>query len=197
MTTSQIVTSNEEDPIEYDRYDIDDYGWMDTTKQFISNLEGGFRAQPYRVENDDGTFGNWTIGHGFEYINGEAVTPETTLTEEESLKILDDKITEIDSHFLENYPIYGDLLPHQKGAIVSFAYNTGINVVDVPENRILRKAIESGDTNRIIEAMKLYINSGGKPNKGLENRRNIEAQLFLNNNANGFSYQQIAEDDQY
>jgi hypothetical protein len=45
--------------------------------------------------------------------------------------------------------------------------------------------------------MNLYINSGGKPNKGLENRRNIEAQLFLNNNANGFSYQQIPEDDQY
>ena len=197
MTTSQIVTSSEENPIEYDRYNIDDYGWMDTTKQFISNLEGGFREKPYRVKNDDGTLGNWTIGHGFEYINGQPVTPQTTITEEQSLQILEDKITEIDSHFLENYPIYGDLSPNQKGAIVSFAFNTGTNVVDVPENRILRKAIAGGDPNKIINAMGLYFNSGGKPNQGLKNRRNIEAQLFLNNNANGFTYQQIPEDDNY
>ena len=90
MTTSQIVTSSEENPIEYDRYNIDDYGWMDTTKQFISNLEGGFREKPYRVKNDDGTLGNWTIGHGFEYINGQPVTPQTTITEEQSLQILED-----------------------------------------------------------------------------------------------------------
>ena len=187
----------EENKTEYDRYKIDDYGWMDTTKQFISNLEGGFRQTPYRVKNTDGSLGNWTVGHGFEYINGKPVTPETTITEEESLQLLDDRITEIDSHFLANYPIYGNLLPHQKGAIVSFAFNTGTNVVDVPENRILRKAIAGGDPNKIVEAMNLYINSGGKPNQGLKNRRNIEAQLFLNNKANGFSYQQIPKDDNY
>ena len=179
-----------------DRYSGDDYGWLDTTKQFVSNLEGGFRANPYRVENDDGTLGNWTIGHGFEYINGKLVTPDMTITEDESNQILDQKITEIDSHFMQ-YPFYENALPHQKGAIVSFAYNTGTNVVDVAENRILRKAIASNDPTKIINAMNLYINSNGKPNKGLENRRNIEAQLFLNNNANGFSYQQIPEDDQY
>ena len=64
------------------------------------------------LKNDDGTLGNWTIGHGFEYINGQPVTPQTTITEEQSLQILEDKITEIDSHFLENYPIYGVIYSH-------------------------------------------------------------------------------------
>ena len=164
MTENPTATYSQET---LDRYSGEDYGWMDTTKNFISNLEGGFRPKPYRVKNDDGSLGNWTIGHGFEYIDGKPVTPETTITEDQSLQILEDKITDIDSHFLENYPWYANATPNEKGAIVSFAFNAGKNVVDVPENVILRKAIASGDPNKIVKAMNLYINSGGKPNQGL------------------------------
>ncbi len=194
MTETPTATYSQET---LDRYNPNDYGWMDTTKDFISNLEGGFRPEPYRVKNDDGSLGNWTIGHGFEYINGQPVTPETRITESESLQILEDKITEIDSHFLENYPWYANATPNEKGAIVSFAFNTGTYVVDQPDNFRLRKAIASGDPQKIVKAMGLYHNSGGKPNQGLKNRRNIEGQLLLNNKANGFSYQQIPEDDNY
>ena len=72
---------------------------------------------------------------------------------------------------------------------MSFAYNLGQNVVDDPDNRILRKAMKSGDMNQIAKAMILYNKgSNGKRNEGLVNRRNDEVQMLLKNNNRGFSY---------
>ena len=170
-----------------DRYAGDD-SWMNKTNEYIGDLEGGFRAKPYRVKNNDGSFGNLTIGHGFEYIDGKPITEDMTLTEEESNQILNKKIVELDSFFMK-YPAYENATPNQKGAIVSFAYNLGQNVVDDPDNRILRKAMKSGDMNQIAKAMILYNKgSNGKRNEGLVNRRNDEVQMLLKNNNRGFSY---------
>jgi GH24 family phage-related lysozyme (muramidase) len=167
-----------------------DNTWLDTTKAYIGDLEGGFHATPYRVKNKDGSEGNLTIGHGFEYINGKPVTEDMVLTEEESNKILEDKIMSIDSYFLENYPAYGDMTPNQKAGITSFAYNLGQYVVDDPGNKILRKAMLSGDINEIAKAMLLYYKgSNGKRNEGLVNRRNDEVELILKNKNRGFSYE--------
>ena len=172
-----------------ERYAGDDT-WLDTTKAYIGELEGGFHAKPYRVTNKDGSQGNLTIGHGFEYINGEAITDDMELTEEESNKILENKIMEIDSYFLENYPAYGDMKPHEKAAITSFAYNNGMYVVDDPDNKILRKAMTSGDIKEIGKAMLLYFrNDKGQRVQGLVNRRNDEVDLLLNNLNRGYSYE--------
>ena len=186
MTQTPNATFSEE---VLERYSGDDT-WLDTTKAYIGDLEGGFRATPYRVKDKNGVEqGNLTIGHGFEYIDGKPITEDMVLTEDQSNQILEKKIMDIDSYFLENYPAYGDMTPNQKAAMTSFAYNLGTYVVDEPGNKILRKAMKSGDINEIAKAMLLYYNSNGKRNQGLVNRRNDEVELMMKNSNRGFSYE--------
>ena len=164
--------------------------FLKTTKAYLGSLEGGFHAKPYRVKNDDGSYGNLTIGHGFEYIDGKPITADMTITEEESNRILENYINQIDSYFNEKYPAYGNLPVNAQGALVSFAYNNGMYVVDQPKNKILRKAMLEGNMDKIANAMSLYTKgSNGKFSKGLDNRRKDEIQMFLNNSNRGFSYE--------
>lgn len=66
-----------------------------------------------------------------------------------------------------------DLNENERGALVSFDYNCG----GLHSNTL--KAINSGDRQRAVDALKLWNKFGGKPANGLIRRRAAEVALFL------------------
>ena len=76
----------------------------------------GFRSKPY----PDPLFG-WdvpTFGHGLTYI-----------TEEESLQIMQNRITSIHNELKDRLPFYVTLPEDAKGVLIEMAYQMGVNGV--------------------------------------------------------------------
>jgi len=62
-------------------------------------------------------------------------------------------------------------------ALASFTYNVGENSF---ENSTLLKMLNRGDNKQMVaNQFDLWVNAGGKVNKGLVGRRNLEKSLFL------------------
>ena len=131
---------------------------------FVKEKEG-FRKEAYQD-----IVGVWTIGYGFTHNVKEG----DTITKAEA----EDRLEEELQDYLE-YVIYFmnqnnyDWNNNQVAALTSFIFNGG--------KGWLRQVTDGGkrDNQTISEKMRLYFKAGGKKVKGLEIRRNEEADHFI------------------
>lgn len=134
-----------------------------------------FRASPY-LDSE----GIPTIGYGTtSYPDGRKVTlNDPAITEEQGNSFFEHHIDSFTEE-LNKSEAFRQLNPSQQAALTSFAYNTGPNVFTSPNGyETLQGAVESGDTEQIADAMRLYVNPGSASEAGLKRRREAEIKLM-------------------
>ncbi len=128
----------------------------------------GFRATAY----PDGA--GYSIAFGHQIKPGERFG---TVTEAEGLELLRGDVKTAESRVLKTFR--RELSQNEFDALVSFAFNLG-GFSKAPQ---LVAAVNSGDRAAAAEKFKLYNRSNGTVSDGLINRRQREADLFLNGDA--------------
>jgi len=120
-------------------------------------------------------YGQYSIGYGSgTHLDGRPVTYGDRVTEEEAEEML--------FQLLEKYTELVDkvvkvpLNPHQRGALVSLAYNIGPNAF---RNSTLVELLNRSDYQRAADQFQWWRNAGGRINQGLVERRRRERLLFL------------------
>jgi lysozyme len=132
---------------------------------FLKSLEG-YKNKAYKDIR-----GLWTIGvgHLIDMINEKNLLSKT-LTDSEVNKLLDKDLDRFEKAVDDTITV--PLNQHQKDALVSFAFNVGINAF---KNSTLAKVINAhGSPDQIIRAFSMY-----RTPAILANRRAKEARLFL------------------
>ena len=71
----------------------------------------GYRSKPYRCSE-----GGWTFGHGLTWI-----------TEEESLTLLSNRVSDLHIRLGRDFDWYDDLPPETKGVVVEMCYQMGVH----------------------------------------------------------------------
>ena len=119
--------------------------------------------------------GVWTVGYGLTSRAGFIeVGPDTTLTQEEAEWYLEQVV---DRFARDIRPaITRQIGDNQFAAFVSLAYNIGVSAFK--RSSALRH-FNSGDLDKVPDAMRLWKRAGGEVVQGLVNRREAEVQLFL------------------
>jgi len=145
---------------------------MNVTEQghaLIRRFEG-FRALAYRD-----AAGIWTIGFGHTSNAGAPhVRPGMKISRKEGLQILGRDVASFArgiEHLLEV-----ELSPSQFSALVSFAYNVGLE--NFRKSSVLR-AVNAEDFAAVPRRLALWVKCKGAVLPGLVNRRAAEAALFL------------------
>lgn len=129
-------------------------------------LQEGLRLKPYQC-----SAGVWTIGYG--HTNGVYQNhPSITLTEAHRLFCEDVAVFEKGVNNLVRLQI----TQHQFDALVSFAYNLGLN--NLRRSTLLR-LLNEGETEKAAKEFRKWNKAGGKVLRGLTNRRKAEEQIFL------------------
>ena len=131
---------------------------------FVKEKEG-FRSEAYQD-----AVGVWTIGYG----TTKGVKKGDKITEEMAEERLRDELHDFLSHvkYFANQNNY-TWNENQVGALTSFIYNLGKGAL----NQVTAGGKRSNE--EIAKKMRLYYNAGGKKLRGLEIRRNEEADHFL------------------
>lgn len=115
----------------------------------------------------------YTIGYGH---YGPDVIPGTTITEAEAEQMLAEDLADTE-RAVSNATAGWNLKQCQFDALVSFAYNVGVNAF---QNSTLLKLVKQGACEADIRAeFGKWIHSGGKRLSGLVRRRDAEADLFF------------------
>jgi lysozyme len=153
----------------------------DKAKGVIKHHEG-VRQRPYRCPAK-----LWTIGVGH-VLYPEQGAIKLELRDEFALKDADNRLfsmEEIDailSADLERFErgvekfIPVQLTQGQFDALVSFSFNVGLGTL---QRSTLRQKVLRGDMEGAAQEFLKYCMAGGKPLKGLQNRRQDERALFL------------------
>ena len=136
---------------------------------FVKEKEG-FSSKPYKD-----SVKKYTIGYGTTYYpDGTRVAKTDVSISKEEAEIL---LRHTLNYFLDRVIMFGndngyEWNNNQRAALTSFIYNGG--------ERWLARVTDDGkrDNATIAEKMRLYFNAGGKKLKGLEIRRNEEADHF-------------------
>jgi len=135
----------------------------------IKNFEG---FEPKAYPRPEG--GGYAYGYGFNFdASGKDVSPQATITKQEADPLLKIKIDQHAANVRKD-PGYQKLSPNAKAAVESFAFNAGPNFFGASNFETLTQAIQSGNDQKVAEALQLYTN-GGVP--GLVRRRQAEARL--------------------
>lgn len=116
--------------------------------------------------------GVWTIGYG----HTKDVAKGQRISREEADKLLSDDLTPIE----QNIDKMGlKINQNQFDALVSFAFNVGINALR--GSTLLKKIrLNANDTTIRDEFMRWVKAGGGKRLPGLERRRREESELYFN-----------------
>lgn len=162
------------------------------SKFTISNV--GFslieKFESYRREAYQDSVGVWTVGYGTIRLNGSPVRKGDVLDQETARTLMRNEA----QSFVDavSGKILVSLTQNQIDSIASFVYNLG--ATNFLSSTLLKKInlrdwTGAGDQFVRIENGRYvgWINAGGKPLKGLINRRLAEKELFLQNawNVNG------------
>ncbi|MEB3180587.1 MAG: DUF4231 domain-containing protein [Nostocaceae cyanobacterium] len=102
-----------------------------------------------------------------------------TITREEAHELL---IHQLETSYLpdlEKIPCWGELNPHQQGALLSFGYNLGSKFYGGSNFQSMTRVLENRDWANIRETFIKYRNPGTNVEQGLRRRREAEADLFL------------------
>lgn len=114
--------------------------------------------------------GIWTIGYG----TTAGVTEGMTISLDEAEKLLKDHVDMV-AHHVSGY-LKVPCNQNQFDALCSFAYNLGCSAL---KRSTLLAKFNSGDNQGAADEFLKWCMAGGKVNKGLQNRRKKERELFL------------------
>ena len=115
----------------------------------------------------------YTIGYGH---YGPDVIPGTTITETEAERLLAEDLADTE-RAVSNATAGWELEQCQFDALVSLAFNVGVNAF---RNSTLLKLVKQGADEATIRAeFGKWSHSGGRVLKGLQRRRQAEADLFF------------------
>lgn len=144
-------------------YNISNFG-----VDFIANYED-YYAEPYRGLD----YQNRTIGYGHVIKDGENLT---YLTKAEAKELL---VNDLASYVAEvNNLVSGlDLKQHEFDALVSFAYNVGVN--GLAGSSLLRDIKSGSNADTIRQDFMKWCMCNGERALGLYRRRNDEANIFI------------------
>jgi lysozyme len=142
-----------------------------SASEFIAKEEG-FREEAYQD-----SAGVWTIGFGTTKIGNTPVKEGDTISEAGAQKEINQEINRLEAVVDKEFG--NNINEFQKIALTSFMYNLGMNIFDKPEAQKLKEAIKAGDVDTIRDQWVQYINAGGTPIAGLQNRRERELAQFL------------------
>src|SRR5258708_4590370 len=136
----------------------------DSTVSLLKSLEG-FAANAYRDAK------GWSIGYG--HYMGTNPTIDTVTPDQAEALLSDDLATAASA---VNGAVKMPLSQNQFDALVSFAYNVGVNAFS--GSTLLRK-LNAGDYAGAAQEFPRWNKSGGVVNNSLVARRATEQQLFM------------------
>jgi len=137
--------------------------------QLIRKYEG-YKSTPYRCPA-----GLYTVGYGHVIGNGLQLPDEwnRTLSLGEINELLRTDLARFERGVLRYCPVY--LTQSQFDALVSFSFNLGLGVL---QRSTLRQKILRKDGEGAAKELLRYDKVGGRPLKGLTNRRIAEYRMF-------------------
>jgi lysozyme len=137
--------------------------------QLIRKYEG-YKSTPYRCPA-----GKITVGYGHVIGNGLQLPDEwnRTLSLGEINELLRTDLARFERGVLRYCPVY--LTQSQFDALVSFSFNLGLGVL---QRSTLRQKILRKDGEGAAKEILRYDKVGGRPLKGLTNRRIAEYRMF-------------------
>lgn len=112
----------------------------------------------------------WTVGYG---STGRYIGPGTQWSKEVAAANSEAAIEDIQAKLHKLLPVH--LKPHQEAALISLAYNIGINAFT---DSTLLRLLRSGDIDGAAEQFKRWNKARGKVLTGLSRRRAAEAAMF-------------------
>jgi lysozyme len=137
--------------------------------ELIREFEG-FRAEAYRDP-----VGIWTIGYGHTSMAGPPnVKPGLVMTRAEADDILKRDVEKFAVGVRKS--LTRQISPLQFSALVSFAYNVGL---DGFRKSSVLKAVNAGDDDAVPRRLGLWVKASGQTLPGLVRRRAAEAALFV------------------
>ena len=137
--------------------------------KLISNFEG-LRLNAYQD-----SVGVWTIGFGTTvFPHGKSVQDGDCCTIQQAEAYMLHDLARFENAVSK--AVIVPLQQHQFDALVSLAYNIGINAF---QNSTLVKLLNTGNYLAASQQFDVWIKAGGQTIQGLVNRRAIEKALFL------------------
>ena len=119
--------------------------------------------------------GVWTIGYGHTAAAGTPAPRQgMVITASEAESILLKDLTQYEAAVENNVNV--KLNDNQFAALVSFAFNVGINAF---KNSTLLKKLNSGNFDAVPVELRKWVKAGGKKVQGLVNRRQAEGYLWM------------------
>jgi len=130
----------------------------------------GLRTNAYQD-----TGGVWTIGYGHTAAAGTPAPHQgMVITASEAEDILLKDLTQYEAAVENNVKV--KLNDNQFAALVSFAFNVGINAF---KNSTLLKKLNQGNFDAVPTELMKWTKAGGKKLQGLVNRRRAEGYLWM------------------
>lgn len=139
--------------------------WLDITLPLVK----GFESRRLNAYQD--SVGVWTIGYG---ATGPGIVRGAVWTCEKAEADLSARLAKLGSQV--GACVTRTLTDNQKAALVSFAYNVGINAL---RSSTLLKKLNTGDFDGAADEFLRWNKAGGKVLAGLTNRRAQERKVFL------------------
>ncbi len=119
--------------------------------------------------------GVWTIGYGHTAAAGTPAPQQgMVITASEAESILLKDLVQYEAAVENNVNV--KLNDNQFAALVSFAFNVGINAF---KNSTLLKKLNSGNFDAVPVELRKWVKAGGKKVQGLVNRRQAEGYLWM------------------
>lgn len=131
--------------------------------EFIKALEG-YREEPYFCAG-----GRLTVGYG----TTKGVSQDSRVTQEEAERLLIRDLKDVESVLNEYVSV--PLSQNQFDALASFVYNVGRYAF---RSSSLLKWLNTARYDRISSELRRWVHAKGRVIKGLEKRRQKEAELF-------------------
>jgi lysozyme len=126
---------------------------------------------------DDGV-GVCTIGYGATfYQDGRKVQIGDRITQQEAEDLLRFHLKAFWNHLAKTTPRWAEITDGQRGALLSFSFNTGWTFGADGFNT-LNKCIEKQSWDAVPAAISLYVNPGTSTESGLRRRRKAEGELW-------------------
>ncbi len=122
----------------------------------------------------------YTIGYGCtRHNNGTPVQLGDTVTQDQAESMLIHQVEQDFLPSLQQIPHWPEMTHHQKGALLSYAWNMGAGFIGDRDNfATINRALDAKNWDAIPEAFMLYVKGGGRVMLGLKRRRHSEALLW-------------------
>lgn len=120
-----------------------------------------------------------TIGWGSTRdFDGKPFKLGQKITQEYADKLFDHQIQNEFLPKLKNIPYWNEMNSNQQGALLSFAYNVGVDFYGNFGYNTITRVLKNKEWNKVPDALYLYHNPGTNVEVGLKRRRIAEGNLW-------------------